>query len=382
MLTFKYRLYPTREQQSKLWLHANKLNRLYNYFLNQRQEAYKNKTKVNKKNQQAELVLLKKEDSILSNIHSQVIQQVPLRLDNAYQAFFKGLKAWKQGKRKTKPGLPKFRSCRDFFGICYPQSGYSVENNVFYTRKYGSILFFKHRPLKGSIRQVYVSCTKNNKWFITITTDYTEAKPSVDKKEAGIDIGLKDLVVTSDGEHIKNCTHAKYFSKKISIMDSRISKKTKGSNRHKRLCRIRQRLYDVKRHKINDFQHKLSRELSRKYDTIFVENLSVKSMSESEATRLNDAIRNAKIGQFINFLKYKVNSVISVEPAYTSKMCNNCGKIHELALKDRTIKCECGLTYDRDENAAKNVYCLGQAIIQGLCIQQSNVVEAFAFRQK
>jgi len=140
MLTFQYRIYPDKAQQQKLWLHANKLNWLYNYFLNQRIENYKNGISIGQKEQQYELVSLKKSDPILAEIHSQVLQQVPLRLHRTYENFFRRVK-----QKGEAPGFPKFRSCQNFFGICYPQSGYSLQKNVFVTKVYGKIAFVKHR---------------------------------------------------------------------------------------------------------------------------------------------------------------------------------------------------------------------------------------------
>lgn len=379
MKTFKYRLYPTKEQQTKLWLHANKLNNIYNYFLDQRINAYKTGKKIKKKHQQAELVSLKEHDSLLSEIHSQTIQQVTLRLDKAYKDFFRRVASGGQA-----PGFPKFRACRDFFGICYPQSGYSIQNNIFHTRVYGDIKFSKHRNYKGNVRQVYITCDVKQHWFISITTDYIDESKSI-KGEVGIDIGLKDLVVTTDGLKIKNSTNAKYFDKQIDKLKSRRDLNCKKrSRRYKRLSRVVKRLYGVKSRKVDDFQHKVSRNLSRKYGIIFVEDLSVKNMSESNITGLNKVIRNSKLAQFVSFLVYKVNKVVKVNPVNTSRTCNNCGNIKQnLKLSDRVITCSsCGNKYDRDENAAKNILCLGQAISLGLCTELSTIQEALAFRRE
>ena len=376
MLTFQYRLYPTKSQQQKLWQHANKLNWLYNYFLNQKIEAYKNEKKsISKNTQQGELVKLKETDLILAEIHSQVLQQVAIRLDRSYAAFFRRVKS------KDVAGFPKFRSCRDFFGICYPQSGFAIEDGMLKTKVYGNISFVQHRNIKGNIKQVSIS-NKNNKWFLNIITDYAEhnEKP---KGKIGIDIGLKHLVVATDGTKIKNSTHAKHFDKQIAKVQSERDKKQKGSNRWIFFNNVKQRLYDAKTRKVNDFQHKASRRLAQTYDTIFAEDLSVKSMSEGDWTSLNKSIRNAKLAQFLSFLGYKVNQLVLVNPKNTSKMCNNCGKIHtDLKLSDRTIECSCGITYDRDENAANNVLCLGQTILDGVCTRSDTIVEAFAFRQR
>src|SRR6266404_1964556 len=131
MLTYKFKLYPSKEQQEKLWLHANKLNFIYNYFLNQRIENYKNGIKTSQYTQQKELVLLKKDDKILKEIHSQSVQHVTLRLQNSYKDFFRIVKS---GKEAT--GFPKFRSCKNFFGICFPQPNdmkQVIKDNIFET---------------------------------------------------------------------------------------------------------------------------------------------------------------------------------------------------------------------------------------------------------
>lgn len=171
MRTFQFRLYPSKEQQEKLWKHANKMNSLYNYFLNQRIEAYKNKIKIGCKEQSAELVQLKIKDPELKEIFSQVLQIIPKRLNQSYENFFRRI------RRKETPGFPKFRSCRNFFGICYPQHGYKIKKNKFITKVYGEIEFSKHREILGKIRTVSIS-NKNDKFYLNITTDHTEIKQS------------------------------------------------------------------------------------------------------------------------------------------------------------------------------------------------------------
>ncbi|MCX7641293.1 MAG: RNA-guided endonuclease TnpB family protein, partial [Elusimicrobiales bacterium] len=193
MIAYKFRLYPNKEQQNKLWKHANKLNWLYNYFLNQRIEAYKkDKTSICRKQQQAELTQLRNQDPTIKEIHSQVLQQVTLRLETAYKAFFKHYKdGW---------GFPKFRSCKNFFGILYPQKGFSIEHNKFITKVYGKISFKKHRDIQGNIKRVMIT-TKNNKWYLIVTTDYIKAKQG--SGMIGIDVGITNIATLSDGTIIK-----------------------------------------------------------------------------------------------------------------------------------------------------------------------------------
>ena len=139
MRAYKFRLYPNKNQSTKLWTHANRLNSLYNHFLTQRIETYKkDKTNISKYLQIKEITSLKKTDETLKCIHSQVLQQIPARLDKTYQAFFKNF--------KNGQGFPRFRSCQRFFGITYPQSGYQItKSNTFVTRAYGTMNFHRHR---------------------------------------------------------------------------------------------------------------------------------------------------------------------------------------------------------------------------------------------
>jgi putative transposase len=270
MLTFQFRLYPSKSQQEKLWKHANELNKLYNYFLNQRIENYKNNIKIGQKEQQSELIQLKSENIILNEIYSQVLQQVSLRIKMTYDNFFRRVK-----NKKEAPGFPKFRSCKNFFGICYPQSGYKLINNLFVTKQYGKIKFNKHRELKGKIKIISINC-KSNKFYLNVTTDHINKNNLTEK--IGIDVGLKYLVVTNTGEKIKNCTHAKYFDKQIAKIQSKNSNLKQNSKKYKFIKKTISRLYEAKIRKLNDFQHKVSKKLGSTYDTIYAENLSAKSI--------------------------------------------------------------------------------------------------------
>ena len=152
--------------------------------------------------------------------------------------------------------------------------------------------------------------------------------------------------------------------KQISCLQSKKDKLKKRSREYKFLKKVINRLYDAKIRKINDFQHKVSKRLGSKYDTIYAEDLSVKSMSEGKWKNLNKSIRNAKLAQLISFLKYKTNKLVLVNPRNTSKTCHYCGKI-----------------YDKDENAARNIYCLGQAIEDNpQYVGTMGIQEALTFR--
>lgn len=357
MLSFKFRIYPSKNQQRLLWTTANRLNRLYNDFLDERISVYRNTGEsITYCQQSSRLTLLKQHDESLQTIHSQVLQQALKRLDATYQSFF-----------KRGFGFPKYRSCKNFFSITYPQSGYQISEKFFITKRFGKIPMKQHRLIEGTVKQVTLTC-QANQWFCVVITDHT--KPNMDlSRDVGIDVGITNILATSDGDVIPNATHAKYFDKRINQLKSRRdSKCKKGSRNYKRLTNVCGKLYDAKSRKIRDFLHKLTRQLSRKYDTIFHEDLSLKHMSEGKATGLNRELRNASISKLFEFLKYKANHVFKVNPYNTSKTCHSCGRIHDMPLRIRVMKCECGYTEDRDVNAAKNVLCLGRAM---LALQQA-----------
>ncbi len=206
------------------------------------------------------------------------------------------------------------------------------------------------------------------------------------KSIVGVDVGITNIIATSDGEIIKNKNHMKYFDKQINKLKSRRDSKCKKYSRKWRfLSKKIQNLYDVKNRKQKDFLHKISYNLSQKYDTVVVENLDLKKMSESKITGINRELRNSSIGLLLSFMNYKCNHMIKVNPHNTSKICNKCGKIHNMPLNIRTLECECNYVEDRDINASKNILCLGQAIIREIEKNSDNVShlmrEAAAFRQ-
>lgn len=142
-----------------------------------------------------------------------------------------------------------------------------------------------------------------------------------------------------------------------------------------------QKLYDVKNRKVNDFLHKVSKNLSSQYDTIICEKLSVKRMSESKIIGLNRELRNSQLANLISKLQYKSQNFILVNPMNTSKTCNSCGNIQDISLHIREYVCRCGYKEDRDINAAKNIFCLGQAILETGC-SELTIQEALSFRKE
>lgn len=351
MFTYKFRLYPTKEQVTKLWQHSILLTRLYNICLEQRIVVYRqHKKPVTRYDQQAELVDFKNEFPEYKEIYSQVLQQVTDRLDKTYKNFF-----------NRGYGFPRFRSSKEFFTITYPQNGYKLTNKFFITKTYGRIKFLKHREIQGKIKQVSI-VYKNNMWFLCVVTDYKKETDN-NQRIVGVDLGITNIVATSDGEIIKNQNHVKYFDKQISKLKSYRDKNFKmGSRNYRFYSSVIRRLYGVKSRKIRDFLHKVSRYLADKYDIVFLEDLKLKKMSESEISGLNRELRNSQLAKLISYLSYKTK-VIFIDPRNTSKKCCVCGKLYDMPLSQRVLSCKCGNVMDRDVNAAKNILCLGRAML-------------------
>jgi len=365
--TYKYRIRPTTAQAKLLWNHSCLLNNVYNKFIALEKEAYeKDKSYINLYDLNKELLKLKEENQKLSDIHSQVLQQVSIRVDTAYKAFFK----------HVTQHPPNFRSCRNFFNITYPQSGYSIRGNKFITKIYGSISIKLHRPIQGTIKQV--SLGYNEGWYLNITTDYTPIKPGATTRVA-IDLGVTNLATTSTGETIIGPTHQKHFDKKIDQLKARRDETCKkDSLRFKYLSKVVRHLHNVKTRKTNDSLHKITHDLSSKYDTVILEQLNIKDMSESKITGRNRMIRNACISRFITMLKYKMNRVVEVNPMYTSQTCSLCHTKLEkkLPLRTRTFVCpHCGMKIDRDHNAAINILQLGLAKDSRIYKQDVSIVD-------
>ncbi len=351
MLTIKYRIYPTRRQQDALWKQSNLLTKLYNQFLEQKIDAYKGKgINIKRFELQSLLPNIKKENPEYAQIHSQVLQQVPKRLNETYNAFF-----------KRGYGFPNFRSSRFFFGLVYPQNtGCRIIGKKLIVGK-EKIKMVQHRPIPTGIKTRTITRTTDNKWFVCLTLKDEKHSRITNERVLGIDLGLKNIVYCSDGHSIKNKNHSKYFDREIAKIQSRQSKCIKGSRKYRQHREVINRLYGQKTRKTRDFLHKVSHTLVHKdFDIIGLERLGPKRMTEqSNWHKLNRSMRNAQLALLANYIKYKAENegkrVVFVNPKHTSKKCSICEKKSELELWDREINCGCGNRMDRDYNASINI---------------------------
>jgi putative transposase len=289
----------------------------------------------------------------MKEINSQSIQVSLLNLDNAYKRFF-----------KTKKGFPKFKkkSSKNSFGV--PQNVKIEQSKVYIPKFMEGIDFIQDRPTKGILKSATVSKTPTNKYFISILCDTGEVIPDKksikSKTSVGIDLGLKDFAILSDGTKISNPKFLLTNEKVIKHLQKELSRKTRRSNRYKK-ARLKLALQHEKTaNQRNDFLHKLSTEIVNRYDTICLEDLNIKCMIKNH--KLSKAISDVSWSSFITMLTYKSEwkgknllKINRFDPS--SKTCNSCGYIKkDLNLNDREWICpECGVIHDRDINVALNI---------------------------
>lgn len=215
------------------------------------------------------------------------------------------------------------------------------------------------REIKGKIGKATISKTPSGKYFVSILVEKEYNPVNKTNKSVGIDLGLKDFLVLSTGSKIKNGRFLKHYEHQLKLNQKSLSRKTKGSNRYEnqrlKVARIHEKISNSRM----DLIHKVSLNLVRNYDQIFLEDLNVKGMVKNH--KLSKSISDVSWSKFIEVLTYKANwndkEVIKVDRFFpSSKTCNSCGWINNsLTLNERTWTCKCGLEVDRDLNAAKNI---------------------------
>jgi len=330
---------------------------IYNLLLEEAKKHYKEKHETLSKFDMNSLIKkIKEEQPVYKKVHSQALQNVSDRLSKAFQNFFRRVKQKKLGG-KVKVGYPRFK--KFVSSLTYPQTGFKLTDSKVLLSKIGGVKIVKHRELEGIPKTLTIKQSKSGKWFASITVEI-EDKPfkSNDKPAVGMDLGLKELAVLSDGVIIPNNHIKKKLESKEDKLHRRVSLKKKGSvNRLKARLKL-SKFSEKMTNKNNDFLHKLSHFLVNSYSFIAYEDLNINGMIRNH--RLAKSISQASWGKLIQLLQYKAESAgcvtVGVNPKNTSQTCSNCGNKEELKLSDRVFNCvKCGLTLDRDLNASKNI---------------------------
>lgn len=342
--TFKYRLYPTPAQARRLEQQLEECRWLYNHLLAERRDAWEQRQEsVRLYDQHVELPVLKTERPQLSGVQSQVLQNVAVRIDLAFKAFFRRVKA---GEKE--PGYPRFRGKNRYDSITFPQVpvGCKLEAGTqrLYVMNIGRIKLVYHRRLEGTPKTATIRRSSTGKWYVSFSCECAEPSPLPQTgRQVGIDVGLKTFAMLSTEHAIANPRFFRQEEKALAKAQRRLSKAEKGTPERAERRTVVARVYERSTWRRSDFTHQHSRRIVDTFDLIAVEDLSVNRMVHNHC--LAKSIHAAAWSQFASLLSYKAawagRKFVAVNPAYTSQDCSQCGHRQLMPLSERTYTCPC-----------------------------------------
>ena len=344
MRAYKFRLYPSKAQEKQLKAHLWESKELWNELLEANKKKYDSEGKFLSKEEMQMMV----KNTVL---YSQVAQVLSHRL---YNAVWRMVRSKKQEKEC---GFPRFKPFDRMKSLVYPQSGFSLWEKLKVT-PFGEISIKKHREIKGIIKTLTLKREASAKWFAIFSVQDEKRPPKENKGErVGIDLGLTNFAVISNGRLIKNPRHFRKHEEHLALLQRNLSKRKKGSRNRKKVKLKVAVEHERISNSRTDFLHKLSNELVNSCSLLALENLNSKEMAEN---KFGKSIHDAGWNMFANFLAYKAEGagckVMFVNPRNTTKECSCCGAVVEKTLSERTHNCPfCGLSIDRDLNAAVNI---------------------------
>ncbi len=359
---FRFRMRPTKAQEAGLYRMAGARRFVYNWALDRRKGYYAERgSGISRKQLSFELTALKSQPNTrwLEAADSQMLQQALKDVDGAFEEFFE--------KRSR---FPRFRSKKaGHFTFRIPQR-VKVESGKVYVPKIGWVRIRQSREVEGKAKSATFKRDATGHWYVSLTTEFempaASLEPLVPDNPVGVDLGLKDLFVLSDGERVAAPRFARKAARKLGRGQKSLSRKKPGSRRREKAKRRVARVHRKVSNQRSDFLHKLTTNLMREYDCICVEDLSTKGLAK---TKLSRSVLDASFGEFVRQVEYKsawsFKRIIKVGRFFPStKLCSECGAVNpNLTLSDRTWLCDCGVRHDRDLNASLNILAEGLRLV-------------------
>ncbi|MBE3557634.1 MAG: IS200/IS605 family element transposase accessory protein TnpB [Ktedonobacteraceae bacterium] len=358
MKNVQYRIYPTKNQLKKLEATLEECRWLYNHLLAKRKELYEQTGKsLSLFQQQASYPRLKEQRPSLSGVHSQVLQNVAVRVDLAFKAFFRRCKAGE------KPGYPRFKGKGRYDSITYPQSGFSLTHDQrLCLSKIGSLKMVYHREIRGTIKTCTIHHSSTGKWYVTFSCEVEPQRLPENMAAVGIDVGLKTFATLSDGTEIANPRFFHQEEKALAKVQRKHARLAKGSAERRKHRKAVARVHERIKFRRENFTHQQSRKIVTAYGFIAVEDLHVNRMVHHHclAKSIADASWSAFFAQLSAKAEEAGRQFVKVNPASTSQTCSHCGHRQKMPLDVRIFDCPCCHVHlDRDLNAAKNILGLG-----------------------
>lgn len=352
---YKYRLYPNKEQEIYFRKTFGCTRFVYNQMLADRIKSYEeNKNLDIKKIKYPTPAQYKKEFIWLKEVDSLALANAQMNLDKAYKNFF----------RDKSVGFPKFKSKKSnhkSYTTNNQGGNIHIKDSKIKLPKIGYIKIRLHREFTGLIKSCTISQVPSGKYFISILVDTENKQLPKNNNKVGIDLGLKEFAITSDGEFFSNPKWLRKTEKKLAKAQRELSRKKKGSkNRNKARLRVT-KLHEKIGNQRKDFLHKVSTQLINENQVIVIEDLKVKNLMQNH--NLAKAISEVSWFEFRRMLEYKAEwygreLIIAPSNYASSQLCSNCGNKSSQTkdLACRTYICPvCGMTMDRDINASKNL---------------------------
>lgn len=359
----RFRLYPNRRQQAKLTDWLGLCRHLYNACLQQRREAWKRQRKsLRLFDQQNQLPAMKTENPEYKGVNAAVLQNVCNRIDKTFKAFFSRVATGR------KPGYPRFKPIRRYRSFTHPQADYAKwRPSHLYIPNLGWVRWRPPAALNGVTRVKTITVKREaDGWYAVLSCEIETSMPlPATGRTVGIDLGLENLVMTSDGEVVGDLAPLKRAERKLRRQHRIVSRRKRGSNRRRKAVAILARRHQDLARARHDQLHKISRKLVDENDVICIEDLNIEQLinlggRNAQGRGLRRNFRHAALGALTWQLTYKAESagrrLVKVDPRGTSQVCSKCGAIVPKKLNNRWHKCPvCGLFIHRDHNSALEI---------------------------